>query len=159
MASKIDDLGQIRAKNVRLVMETGSVIIDKAEALSKALAEGMDLVMVQEGDIPVVKLCNFDKIEYEKQKCQPGNRPKKAKQVQIGPHTQDHDLRRIAAKAEEFIKEGHCVSLRMEVRGRDRKFYDLLSKKVQDFVALIPSAKQGHAKRSDDGSTYSQQLT
>jgi hypothetical protein len=65
----------------------------------------------------------------------------------------------MAAKADEFILAGHPVSLRMEVRGRDRKFVELLSKKIQEFVAMVPSAKPGYARRNDDGSVYSQQLT
>ena len=159
MSTIIKDASQIRSRHVRLVLPDGPIIIDKTEALAKAAADELDMVMVQDGDLPVVKLVNFAKLEYEKQKNVGGNHAKKPKQVQIGPHTQEHDLKRFAAKAEEFIKEGHPVSVRMDVRGRDRSFRDLLRQRMSAFVVMVPSAKPGRLSVSDDGSAYTQGLT
>lgn len=158
MAILIKDQSQIKARNVRLVLDTGNVIIDKIEALNRAQAEGIDLVLVQDGDLPVVKFCDFNKIEYDKQKNIKHNKPKKSKQVHIGPHTQRFDLERFAQQASEFVKEGHSVSVRMEVKGRDRMFVDLIRQKMEEFVGLVVDAKPGRLVRSDDGKYYTQTL-
>lgn len=150
---------QLSAPTVRLVLPTGTIIVDKTEAISKALTDGMDLILVQEGDIPVVKLCDYTKIEYDKQKNIKCNKSKKSKQVKIGPHTHEHDMCRLAKQAMGFIEDGHSVTLRMEVKGRDRKFNDLLKKKIADFVAKVQTAKPGRISISEDGGTYMQALT
>lgn len=157
MATLIKDAAQIRSGHVRLIRETGHVIVGPGEALSMAMQDGLDLVLVQDGEIPVVKICDFAKIEYEKQKNIKHNRPKKTKCVQIGPHTHDNDLQRLAQKAEEFIQEGHTVILKMEVRGRDKLFKDQIRKKMDDFAAMVKGAKPGSL--GEAGSTYTRALS
>ena len=159
MAILITDVSQIKARQVRLILPSGPIIVDKAEALLKATTDGLDLVLMQESDMPVVKILDFTKLEYDKQKTQKVNKPKKAKQIQIGPHTQEHDLKRFADNACEFIAEGHPTSLRLEVRGRDRGFKDLIKQKIDAFVALVPSAKPGKLNVSEDGSMWTISLS
>lgn len=159
MATLIKDASQIGAKHVRLILPTGNIIIDKDEALAKAVSDGVDLVLVQDGDIPVVKLSDFTKLEYEKQKNVKGGRAKKPKQIKIGPHTQEHDLKRFASQAAEFIAEGHPVAVLLKVKGRDKAFRDLILQKIQGFVAMVPGSKPGKVSISEDGSNYTQSLT
>lgn len=159
MATVIKDLSQIKARKVRLVLESSNVIMEKAEALAKATAEQMDLILVQDGEIPVVKLADFTKLEYEKQKAIKANHPKKPKTVQIGPYTQEADLYRLADKAKEFIEEGHPVNVKLEVRGREKGFRDIILQQMAKFVARIPCSKPGKVSVSEDGKTYSQSLT
>lgn len=159
MATLIKDPSQIKSLKVRLILSTGNIILDKDEALSRALTEGLDLVLVQDGDIPVVKFCDFSKLEYEKQKQTKANKPRKPKQVQIGPHTQEHDLVRFAGQAQQFIEEGHPVSLKVEVRGRDRQFETLIREKIDHFVSLVKGAKPGKVSKSENGSVYVITLT
>ncbi len=158
MATLITDATQLKAKKVRLILPDGPVIIDKSDAIAKALAEGLDLILVQEGDLPVVKMVDFAKLEYEQQKAQKNNKPKKPKTIQIGPHTQEFDLKRFALQASKFMAEGHPTSLRMEVRGRDKAFRDLLTNRMAQFIALVPNAKPGKLSINEDGSTYTQSL-
>jgi len=158
MATLIKDASQLKAKKVRLILPTGPVIIDKLEALTKAITDGLDLVLVQDGDLPVVKMVDFAKLEYEQQKAQKNNKAQKAKTIHIGPHTQEYDLKRLANQASGFIKDGHPTTLRMDVKGRDKAFRELLSKRMTDFVALVPGAKPGKLSINEDGSTYSQSL-
>lgn len=158
MATLIKEASQIKSEKVRLVLTEGSIIVDKAEALKRALTEEKDLVLVAEGDPAVVKMVDFTKVEYEKQKSQKGNKSKKNKTIQIGPHTQEHDLVRFAKQAAQFIEEGHTVSVRLEVRGRDKGFRELIAGHMKSFVAKIPCAKPGRLNISEDGSTYTQTL-
>lgn len=159
MPTLIKDLTEISKQNVRLILPEGNVIISKADAFAKALEAGLDLVLVQDGDIPVVKMTDFTKLEYEKTKTVKGGKSKKPKQIQIGPRTQEYDLKRFAAKAAEFIEEGHPVSLKLEVHGRDKGFRDINIQQMKNFVALVPNAKPGSVSISEDGKSYTQSLT
>ena len=159
MATVIKEVSQIKSSKVRLVSNEGSQILDLGEALLRATSEGLDLVLLQDGDIPVVKLCDFTKIEYEKQKNIKHNRPKKAKQILLGPHTQEYDMNRFAKQASDFIKEGHPVSVRLEVRGRDKMFENLIREKIQRFASLVQGAKPGRIGKSDNGCFYTMSLT
>lgn len=159
MATLIKDATQIKSKKVRLILPDGPVIMSPSDAITKASSDGLDLVLVQDGDMPVVKLLDFAKLEYDKQKTQKNNKPKKAKTITIGPHTQEYDLKRFALQANEFILDGHPTSLRMEVHGRDRAFKDLLKSKMIEFIAMVPAAKPGKLSISEDGATYSQNLS
>ena len=153
MPTLLKDPAQIGSNQVRIISPEGAVIISKTDAFNRAISEGQDLVLVQDGSIPVVKLVNYEKIEYEKQK-QSKQHSKKAKTVKIGPHTQEHDLKRLAIQAMGFLKDGHPTTLRLDVHGRDRSFRDLIMKKIQDFAALVPCAKPGKVSVNDDGSAY-----
>ena len=161
MATLIKTPTEIKAGKVRLVLPEGHVVVDKMEATRRAETEGLDLVLVQDGEVPVVKLCDFRKIEYQKQKSIKNQHSKKAKQVSIGPHTQDHDLQRLAKQASEFLAAGHPTSIRMEVKGRDRTFKDLLRKRMEMFSGLIGNAKPGRITESEQRNclTYYQPLT
>ena len=119
----------------------------------------MDLVMVQDGEMPVVKLVDFNKLQYERQKNTKHNHPKQAKEIRIGPHTQEHDLQRLAVQAAAFIKEGHPVSVRLQVRGRNRMFKDLIRDKIASFAKMVEGAKPGRVVEGENGSAYTQSLS
>lgn len=157
MATLITDVSQIKSRKVRLVPE--NVIMDKSEAITKASTDGLDLVLVQEGDIAVVKLVDYTKLEYERQKSIKNNRPKKPKHIRIKLHTQDHDLRRFAQQADEFIADGHPVTLDLKVSGRNKIFKELIKQQIDGFVAMIPKAKPGKLSVSEDGSLWTQNLS
>jgi translation initiation factor IF-3 len=157
MPTLLKDPAQISSNQVRIVLPEETIIITKEDAFTRAANEGMDLVLVQDGSIPVVKLVNYEKIEYSKQK-QSKNHSKKAKTVKIGPHTQEYDMKRLAIQAMGFLKDGHPTTLRLDVHGRDRAFRDLIMKKIQDFAALVPCAKPGRVSVNDDGSAYTVSL-
>jgi len=160
VSEKITKSSQIEARNVRLVLPRGegSNIVPKEEALRMAEAEGLDLILVQDdGPMPVLKVCDQNKIEYEKQKKQKNSCPCKFKTVQIGLHTQQHDLERFAKKAEDFVSEGHHVVVKMEVKGRDRTFRDLIRQQFEGFLKMIPSAKP--QRISEAGKTYTQVIS
>lgn len=160
MIKQLSDPSQIKSNQVRLVMPDGVVVVEKTEAFRRCAAEEMDLVLVQEGDIPVVKMCDYHKVEYEKQK-QSGAKAKKTKHVNIGPHTAEHDLTRLVKQAEGFIQDGHPVVLQMEVIGRNRMFGGDLRSHVEKFAARVTGAKPGRISYSNSGAkgTYTMTLT
>lgn len=161
MATLITDANQLKSKTVRLISQTGNVVIDKMEALLKASEDGMDLVLVQDGDVPVVKLVDFTKFEYQKQKTVKQNKAKKCKTIQFGPHTQENDLKRLAGKAEEFIAEGHPVVISVDVSGRERQFKEIILGQMAKFISMVPTAKPGKmsVSENDKKASYSQSLS
>ena len=160
MLGKITNASQIDARNVRMVLPRGegAVIVPKEEAVRMAEAEGLDLILVQDdGPMPVVKVCDQNKVDYNRQKRQKGGGGAKNKTVQIGLHTQQHDLERFARHAEDFIQEGHHVLVKMDVKGRDRQFRDLIRKQFEDFLKMVPSAKP--QRLCEAGKSYTQSVS
>jgi translation initiation factor IF-3 len=157
---KITKASQIEARNVRMILPKGegSIIIPKEEAIRMAETDDLDLILVQDdGPMPVVKICDQNKIEYEKIKRQKNSCPCKHKTVQIGLHTQQHDLERFARNAEEFVADGHHVVVKMDVKGRDRQHKDLIRQQFENFMKMVPSAKPQHL--SEMGKSYSQAIS
>ncbi len=75
---------QIEAAMVRLIDADGSQvgIVSNAEAMGKADAAGMDLVMMADGETPVCKIMDYGKHIFEAKK-QKAAQKKKAKRTQI----------------------------------------------------------------------------
>jgi len=163
MAVLISDINQLDAKNVRLVSsdETGKAtweVVEKNEAVKRAELQNLDLVLVHDdGGMPVVKICDYSKIEYGKQKTQKRSFQPKVKTIRIGIHTQGHDLERFANHAKDFIKEGHHVVVRMDVHGRDKSFKQIIETQFNNLSVLVPNAKP--SKVTGGPSTYTQTLS
>jgi translation initiation factor IF-3 len=159
----ISSVSQLEAKNVRLVLtdESGKTtweVVEKNEAVKRAELQSMDLVLVHDSDgMPVVKICDYSKIEYDKQKSQKRSFQAKQKTIRIGIHTQEHDLARFAGHANEFIEEGHHVMVRMDVHGRDKSFKNIIEDQFKKFSAMVPKAKPG--KIGGGPGTYTQTLS
>ena len=79
---------QITAPQVRLILSDGTNlgIISTKEAVFKAKAEGLDLIEISSGDIPVAKVLDFGKYKYELQK-----RKAEAKKKQKTIETKEHN--------------------------------------------------------------------
>ena len=75
---------QIEAPMVRLIDADGTQvgIVSNAEAMDKAEAAGMDLVMMADGETPVCKIMDYGKHIFEAKK-QKAAQKKKAKRTQI----------------------------------------------------------------------------
>lgn len=151
-------MNEIKSDMVRIVPE--NEIVNKAIAFNRAESEGIDVVLIQDGKIPVVKIIDFSKIEYQEMKASKNhNKPKKPKEISIGYNTADHDLKRLAAKAVEFIDDGHPTTLRLRINGREKKHPDVIKNQISHFVSMIPNAKPRRLNVSEDGSTWTQDLT
>ena len=56
----------IRAREVRLALENGeSSVITLKEALQKASDKGLDLIQITDAAVPVVKIHDLNKFNYE----------------------------------------------------------------------------------------------
>jgi translation initiation factor IF-3 len=145
----------LKFRKVRLITIDGnnSEIVSPKVAYQKALDSGLDAVIVgSDGDgIPVCRLINFGKLEFEKKKSKQANKPKTTKTLTFSPVTATHDLQTVKRKAEKFLKEGHEVTFTCRFRptqlahpeqGEERLKY-LASELAEIAKVKVPTKREG----------------
>lgn len=103
-----------RLKEVRVIGSDGAQlgVLDTREAVNRAQAEGLDLVLVAaQADPPVCRVVDYGKYKYELAKRTKDNKPKKqeVKGIKISPVIADHDLMVAVRSTIKFLEEGHKV--------------------------------------------------
>lgn len=99
-------------------------VMSKADALAKAQAEELDLVLIAEhAKPPVAKLIDFKKFLYQEEKKQKearkGVKKGVVKDIKLSLFIGPADLDRMIQKGLEFLKEGNQVRLNLGLRGRE----------------------------------------
>lgn len=126
---------QIRAKELRVITDTGEIlgVLSLSEALAKAEALGMDLIEISPNAVPpVAKIMDYGKFQYQQNKKQKEAKSRshitetKTLQVKIG--TSEHDLELKAKNASKWLKDGHRVKIDLFLAGRS-KYADMEFKK------------------------------
>lgn len=143
---------QIRKSPVRLIDSDGSQvgIVPLEDARNRAEDQGLDLVEVgASADPPVVKILDYGKMRYEKQKAQREARKKthtiEVKEVKYRPTIGDHDRDRKTDRARKFLQKGNKVKVTIFFRYRHMRRPELgreiLDKVVEDLqdVAIVES--------------------
>jgi translation initiation factor IF-3 len=93
----------------------------KFAALDLARRDGLDLVEVSNAPIPVCKIMDYGKVQFEKQKSEKKqSHAPSMKEIRFGYKTDPHDLDIKRRKISEFLTKGHKVLVMMEVKGRER---------------------------------------
>jgi len=117
---------RIEATELRVLNSKGEqiAIMSKADALAKATAEGLDLVLIAEkAKPPVAKLIDFKKFLYQEEKKQKearkGIKKGVVKDIKLSLFIGPADLDRMIARGIEFLKEGNQVRLNLGLRGRE----------------------------------------
>lgn len=116
---------QIHAREVRLIGSSGDQVgvIPLAEALEKAAAENLDLVLVSpQANPPVCKIMNYGKYKYEQSKKEREARRNQhtinLKEIRMSPTIEEHDLNTKARHAIKFLENGDKVKVTIRFRGR-----------------------------------------
>ena len=126
---------QIRAKELRVITDTGEIlgVLSLSEALAKAESLGLDLIEISpNAEPPVAKIMDYGKYQYQQSKKQKEAKARahvtetKTLQVKIG--TSEHDLELKAKNASKWLKEGHRVKIDLFLAGRS-KYADMEFKK------------------------------
>ena len=117
---------RIEATELRVLDSKGEqiAVMSKADALAKAAAEELDLVLIAEhAKPPVAKIIDFKKFLYQEEKKQKDARKgvKKGvvKDIKLSLFIGPADLERMINKGIEFLKEGNQVRLNLGLRGRE----------------------------------------
>ena len=112
---------------VRLVSDKGGNEIVKIEAVfDKAEEDGMDVVCVSDESKPaVVRIQDFRKLEYERNKQRKAqkakNRAQELKEIQFKVNISDHDLQTKTNNIRRFLERGDKVKILVRLKGRERE--------------------------------------
>lgn len=130
---------------VFLIDEDGQQIgvVSIGDALDRAEASGLDLVEVSpQAQPPVVKIIDFGKLQYEKEKQL---RKSKAKSKKVGDikgirlsvKIGDHDMMVRVSAGQKFLEKGHKLKVELQLRGREKAHPDLGKQVIERYVKLL----------------------
>ena len=118
--------GQIRAKEVQLISDTGEKLgmVPLARALEIAGEKKLDLVLVSpNSQVPVCKIMNYGKYKFEQSKKEKEAKKKQkvqeTKELRITPNIEEHDFGFKAKNARKFLEDGNKVKITVRFRGRE----------------------------------------
>ncbi|MGM0534269.1 MAG: translation initiation factor IF-3 [Campylobacterota bacterium] len=116
----------IRAKEVRCVGDDGHQygIISKNEAQDIADEKGMDLVLMSaNANPPVVKVMDYGKFKYHKEKKQKEAKKNQKKidikEVKLSVKIAENDVNFKVKQARQFLEKGKHVKFRVFLKGRE----------------------------------------
>lgn len=134
---------QIRAKEVRLIDETGKQIgvVSLQEALQMARERNLDLIQVTEKvEPPVCKIEDYGKYLYREEKKSRSIKKQKGgelKGIRLTYNISLHDLETRAHQAEKFLNKGDVVRVELTLRGREKALQDFAKEKVNKFLEIL----------------------
>lgn len=145
--------------NVRIVGEgVESKVVSMAEA--RKIAEGMELDLVEiQGklDIPILKICNYEKMLYELKKIAKKTKQnsKPLKEIQLSVSIAKHDLETKANNARKFIEEGSRVRVVLTMKGRELSRREENKKSLLEFIVMLEDVAVPEAVPRDEGNRTS----
>jgi translation initiation factor IF-3 len=123
---------QIRAKNVRLIDQEGVLVgeVSLKEALTRAEEAGLDLVeMNKKGSQVTVKILDYSKYRYQKQKARRESKKNSSKndvkEIKFRPKTAEHDYNFKLNNIKKFLTKGNKVKITVNMRGRENEHPEL----------------------------------
>ena len=141
--------------SVRIV---GNGIESKVVPMSEArkIAEDMELDLVEiQGklDIPVIRICNYEKMLYELKKIgkKTKQNAKPLKEIQLSVNIAKHDLETKANNARKFIEEGSRVKAILTMKGREMSRREENKKSILEFIVMLEDVAVPEATPRDEG--------
>ena len=148
----------IRTSPVRLIDEDGSQlgIVALDEARTRAKDRGLDLVEVGAGaDPPVVRILDWGKLKYEKEKKARESRKKThvidVKEVKYRPNIDEHDYDIKTLRARRFLTQGKKVKVTIFFRYRQLRRPELGAQILDKVVEQTADIAAVESRTSLDG--------
>lgn len=136
--------GQIRAKEVQLISETGEKLgmVPISRALELAGEKKLDLVLVSpNSQVPVCKIMNYGKYKFEQSKKEKEAKKKQkvqeTKELRITPNIEEHDFGFKAKNARKFLEDGNKVKITVRFRGRELNNTKMGEDVLNKFIANL----------------------
>lgn len=113
-------------------------LTDTRDALLLAREVGLDLVVVSKGkdDMPVAKLLDFGKLQYQQSKRQKHSAKSTLKEVKLRPNVGESDYEIRIKQALKWLEKGNSVKFLVRLRGREHQHRDrataLLKRVIED---------------------------
>jgi translation initiation factor IF-3 len=140
--------------NVRIV---GEGIESEIVPISKArkIAEDMELDLVElqgKSDVPIVRVCNYEKMIYELKKAAKKNKqPKPLKEIQLSVNIAKHDLETKVNNAKKFIEDGSRVRVILSMKGRELARREDNKKSILEFIVMMDEVATPESTPKDEG--------
>ena len=135
---------EIDSLQVRLITEEGQELVNTADALRMAKEQAVDLVEITRQDIPIVKIIDYGKFKFEKDKKEKINKKKQKvihlKEIKMGPKIDVGDFERKCQSAREFLNGGDNVKVSMRFKGREIAHTSLGMDKMNEYAHNIEDA-------------------
>jgi translation initiation factor IF-3 len=135
---------RITAKNVKLIVEEKMIgVLSTRDALLRARAAGLDLVVVADSDYPVCRILDADRFRYERARADREQARKQreltilTKEIQLRPVTGAADLSMKASRARAFLETGDKVKVTVRFRGREKTHKAEGRRIISQFIAEI----------------------
>ena len=117
---------EIRVKEVRLIGPDGSPlgIFSSADALEKAYAQNLDLVLIApKAEPPVCKIIDYGKYRFELAKrdkeAKKNQKVISVKEIRLSPSIDNHDFETKVNHVKKFLSGGDKVKITVRFRGRE----------------------------------------
>jgi len=141
--------------NVRIVGEgIESKVVTMSEARKIAEDMELDLVEIQgKSDVPIVKVCNYEKMLYELKKAAKKNKQqvKPLKEIQLSVNIAKHDLETKANNAKKFIEDGSRVRVTLAMKGRELSRREDNKKSILEFIVMMDDVAVPESTPKDEG--------
>lgn len=141
--------------NVRIVGDNiESKVITLREAKSIAESMELDLVEIQRNaEIPILRICNYDKMLYEMKKNAKKNKAqtKPLKEIQLSVNIAENDLKTKANHARKFLEEGSRVKVVLSMRGRELARRNANKKSILEFIEELEDISVPESMPKDEG--------
>ncbi|MEM6591499.1 MAG: translation initiation factor IF-3 [Cyanobacteria bacterium P01_H01_bin.119] len=137
---------QIRSSQVLLIDHEGQNHgeVDTRDALQMAQTAELDLVVVSENkEVPVAKIMDYGKHQYQQKKRHKQNTSKPSlKEVKLRPNIGESDYTLRIERALQWLSKGDAVKFQVRLRGREHQHRDRATELLEQIVAdLGESAK------------------
>jgi translation initiation factor IF-3 len=124
------------------------------------MAESMELDLVllnANGNEPVIKLCNYEKMLYEMKRMAKKNKQtaKPLKDIQLSVNIAKHDMETKANNARRFLEDGSRVRVTLTMRGREMARREENKKSILEFIVMLDDVAVPEAAPRDDGNKTS----
>jgi len=146
---------EITAHKVRLIDQEGvqAGVVPLAQAISAAVAAGLDLVEIQpNAEPPVCRIMDFGKFVFEAKKQQQAAKKKQkqvhVKEVKFRPGTGEGDYQVKLRNLIRFLNDGDKTKVTMRFRGREHAHRELgldVLKRIESDLANLGQVEQ-HAQ-------------
>ena len=145
--------------NVRVVGEgIESKVMPIEEARSIADSMELDLVLLNaNGQEPILKLCNYEKMLYEMKRMAKKNKQsaKPLKDIQLSVNIAKHDMETKANNARKFLEDGCRVRVTLTMKGRELARREENKKSILEFIVMLEDIGVPEAVPRDDGNKTS----
>lgn len=157
---KISETDLIKISKLILIDENGENLgeCSGVVTIEKANEKNLDVVIVQRGDTPIIKLMNYDKFLYkEKKKKKHQISHSKTKEVKFRLSINDHDLNIKIGQIEKFIAKKDKVKINIEIKNsRERERFEKIEEFAKEIIGKISIDHKIESFPSYDGSKYFQ---